>query len=232
MSLIKPYLPWLLVLVLTTGSGTVAGRLTNRWGPPPDRAAAAERLARVPDTFGDWRLLVEAPLEEGVAEMLQCAGWRNRSYRNRQTGDTVHVSILLGPPGPISVHTPEVCFTSQGHHLAGPAVARSYLVSSETPADRSNGPDPRPIAQFWKATFDPDLGESTTLIAYYGWCDGRSWRAPRHARLAFGGLPYLYKMQLATKVARRPGHQLADPCDDFLRQFVPALDRSGFYANE
>lgn len=232
MTTIKPYLPWLFVLALTTGSGAAAGLLTNRWGTPADMAAAAERLARVPDEFGDWRLLVEAPLEPEVIEMLQCEGWRSRAYRNLQTGDTVHISILLGPPGPISVHTPEVCFTSQGHHLSGPAVPRSYAAPPAGEATAPSSSRARPAAKFWKTTFDPVVGEATTLIAYYSWCDGDSWQAPRHARLAFGGLPYLFKMQLATHVVRRPGHESTDPCDDFLKQFVPALDRAGFYESE
>jgi uncharacterized protein DUF3485 len=228
----KPCLCWLLVLALTAGSGVVAGKLTNRWGTPPDMAEAAARLACVPDEFGEWRLSAEVPLEPGVAEMLECAGWRNRCYRNRQTGDTVSMAILLGPPGPISVHTPEICFSSQGHHVAVAADPRSYPAARESSRDRTGGPAPSPAAQFRKTTFDPVGGEKTTLIAYVGWCDGRSWQAPAHPRLAFGGLPYLYKLQLAAKAVRRPGHESVDPCDEFLRQFAPALEQAGFYAGE
>jgi hypothetical protein len=230
----RPYLPWLIVLAVTAGTGAVAGTLGNRWGTPPDMQTAAGRLARLPAEFGDWQLVDETPLEEHVVRILQCVASTNRAYRNQVSGETVHISLTLGPPGPTSVHSPEVCFSSQGFHVEFPAKRRSFSIrptqNTETGSDHL---DKQPVAAFqqdafWKTTFVPDRRESTRLIVYYGWCDGRGWLAPDYPRFAFGGLPYLYKVQLATKVATHV-QQDVDPCDDFVRALLPALSQSGFY---
>jgi hypothetical protein len=223
----RPYIPWLIAFALTAGSGAVAGALGNRWGTPPDMHAAVDRLGRLPAEFGDWQLVDESPLDEQIVEMLQCAGSTNRTYRNRRSGETIHMSLIVGPPGPTAVHTPEICFSSQGYHVDVPAERRKY-------ADRSSGSAPQPglptaTNDFWKTTFVPDHGPPLQLVAYYSWCDGRNWLAPGRPRFAFGGLPYLYKLQLAAKVTPHTGED-REPCDDFLRELLPALTRAGFYA--
>ena len=217
--MLRPFVPWLIVFAVTAGTGAVAGALGNRWGAPPDVQAAAGRLDRLPAEAGDWQLVDELPLDQDLVEMFQCIGSTNRTYRNRQSGETVHLSLIVGPPGPTSVHTPEICYSSQGYHVDVPAERRKYPTKNSE-ATVAN--------EFWKTTFAPDGRRPTRLIAYYSWCDGQTWRAPDRPRFAFGGLPYLYKVQLATKIMPRADED-RDPCDDFLRALLPALSQSGFY---
>lgn len=218
---LRPFLPWLLAAALTIGSGVVAGSFDGRWGPPPQLSAAAARLANVPKEFGDWSLQSDEPIDPQLTEMLQCAGGFNRSYRNRRTGDTIHMAMVLGLPGPISVHTPEVCYSSQGYHVEIPAQRISFrAVGAAT-------------AQVWKTTFAPDALSPEKLLAYYSWYDGTSWSAPEHARLAFGGRPFLFKLQLAAKFVTPTNAQTEHaPGDDFLAQFYPALSNAGFYQSQ
>jgi len=106
----------LLVAGLTLASGMIHGRLTNRWGPPTAMLAAAERLKGVPTECGDWRRMEkDLEMDETTINMLELEGWINRTYLHQPTGQTVHVAVLLGPPGRISVHTPEICFSSRDH---------------------------------------------------------------------------------------------------------------------
>ena len=104
-----------LVAALTTLSGVLQGRMHNRWGPSADVLSVANKLAEIPSQFGDWRLQSSEELGETAANMLECAGYIIRNYENQATGDVVSVTVLLGPPGPISVHTPEVCFGSRNY---------------------------------------------------------------------------------------------------------------------
>src|SRR3569623_1473453 len=216
LSRLRPFLPWVLAIVLTVGSGAVAGSFSNRWGQPAAMSDAVAQLAKVPKQFGDWTLQSDAEIDPHLVEMLQCAGGFNRSYRNRRTGDTVHMAIVLGPPGPISVHTPEVCYSSQGYHIATPAQRISFRTAGAAPA------------QVWKTTFAPDALSPERLVAYYSWFDGTAWSAPDYARLAFGGRPYLFKLQLAAKIVPTPD-AAADfsPGDDLLAQFYTALRSAG-----
>jgi hypothetical protein len=223
--MLRAYLPWLILLAVTAGSGVAAGKLGNRWGAPPDMHAAADRLSRLPAECGEWQLVDERPLDEALVEMLQCAASTNRAYRNRASGETVHVSLIVGPPGPTSVHTPEICFSSQGYHIDIPAERRTFA----TTAARRNGDAAAPVDEFWQTTFAPDRRQPDRLVACYSWCDGRRWLAPDHPRFAFGGFPFLYKMQLATKVSTETEKD-TDPCGDFLKALLPALVQSGFYS--
>lgn len=238
----RPYLSLLLVLALTAGSGALAGVLGSRWQAPPDTLDAAARLDRLPATFGEWELIDEMPFEESAAVILECARSSNRSYRHRESGETVHMAIFVGPPGPTSVHTPEICYSSQGFHLASSGQRRKYrpTASEAAPADAANarspsvatanGPGGAANHEFRKTVFLPDVRRPLKLIVYYGWCSGRLWQAPEQPRFSFGGLPYLYKIQLAAQVVTRLDQEDADPCDEFLGDFLPALAHSGFYS--
>lgn len=56
---------------------------------------------------GNWRLVRDAAFSEDVVSMLQCPAYMNRTYIHQQTGDVVLVTVLVGPPGPITAHTPK-----------------------------------------------------------------------------------------------------------------------------
>src|SRR5262245_29906799 len=106
-------LPPLTVLAVVAFSGAVHGVWTNRWAGSDGLAQAAARLEQVPLTLGDWdgRPLEVNPRE---AALTEAAGYVHRQYVNRRTGSVVSVALLCGRAGPISVHTPEVCYAGAG----------------------------------------------------------------------------------------------------------------------
>jgi hypothetical protein len=185
--------------------GVVHGRLTNRWGIQPDMQEAGRRLKNVPTEFGPWRQVVEHQLNERVASMLQCQGSVNRVYENAHTGQRVHVVVLLGPSGPISVHTPEVCYSS-----------RDYLITDDrikhTVGDNQD---------LWDLRLKSNRPGAAQLRVLYGWTNDGNWDATASPRFTYGGRPLLYKIQLSGPVASEPGDQEA--CDDFLKNFLPVL---------
>src|SRR5579863_4164034 len=107
------------VIALTILSGVVSGVLSNRWGAPARAQLSAAKLADLPDEFGDWQLQSELPIDKDVLEILQCVGNVHKIYRNRETGQLVNVVLLLGPPGPISAHTPEICYSTRDYEQLG-----------------------------------------------------------------------------------------------------------------
>ncbi len=238
-----PYFSWLIVLAFTAGSGALAGVWGHRWQAPPDIGDAAARLDRLPAAFGNWQLVDETPFEESAAAMLECARSSNRSYRHLESGETVHMATFVGPAGPASVHTPEICYSSQGFHLAVAGRPCKYGTSptATKPVDAADPASP-PLGtvntetggaakhEFRKTVFLPDIHRPVKLIVYYSWCDGRLWQAPDQPRFSFGGLPYLYKIQLAAQVVTRLDQEDSDPCDAFLRDFLPVLADNGFYS--
>ena len=172
-------------------AGTLAGGLVQRrssFGTPPEQLLdqAAHKLARpLPDRLGEWRLLQETELEERVADMLRCPAYVNRVYVHDQTGDRVSVIVLVGPSGPIAVHTPEICYSSRDFRI----------VSERVPS--SLGGDQESSQTFWEVGFESTDLSATHLRVLYAWSDGSRWNASQQPRWEYGSLPYLYKIQVA-----------------------------------
>jgi hypothetical protein len=108
-----------LVVGLTILSGVLHGRASNRWGPATDTLAAANKLKEIPNEFGDWRLQSSEELDKASQEQLQPTAYLVNKYQNRRTYDVVNMTLLIGRPGPISVHTPEVCFGTKNYKSRG-----------------------------------------------------------------------------------------------------------------
>jgi hypothetical protein len=119
---------------------------------------------------------------------------------------------MLGPPGPISVHTPEVCFSSRNFRINE---ARELVELATTP-DRTDA--------FWSLTFDARDAGQERLRVYYAWTTGRPWQASGSPRFQFSGQPCLYKIQLSCPAPVSGGSETSDSCRRFLEAFVPVLD--------
>jgi len=204
-----------LVVGLTILSGVLHGRASNRWGPVADTLAAANKLKEIPNEFGDWRLQSSEELGRDSQEQLQPAGYLVNRYQNRQTGDVVDMFLLLGPPGPVSVHTPEVCFGTKNYQSRG----ERQKVVIRGPA---GGDD-----EFWALDFKTISLRGDSLRTYYAWSPGDRWQALEDARFWSAGLPYLYKIQLSCLLP--PGttdpQSSDDPCRKFLQNFVPVAKK-------
>lgn len=204
--------PCLALVAMTLTAAGYEGWLENRWAEPVDRQLAQRRLANVPERIADWELDSSEPLEPSVVKMLRCSGYLNRIYRHRVTDERVQVAVLAGPSGPISVHTPEICYSSRDYQTV------------DAPRRMQVRPNDRPDEALWETTFRENGSEGGLLRVAYGWSAGDFWKAPSQPRFTFGGEPLLYKLQLA--VYQPPGAELeaTDACRIFLRDFLPVLD--------
>ena len=166
----RPLVSVLLVVVgvgLTLADGVIHGRLTYRWiGTPTERLRAADRLQEIPDRCGDWEVVSSKPLGEYVRSILQFESHISRVYVNRQTQQHVQVAVILGPFGPTSTHTPDICYTSRDYRI----LRQRQRVSVPSEHD--------PTSQFWVITLRSDQMNQDTQRVYYGWSDGGPWKAP------------------------------------------------------
>jgi len=206
----QPVLALALIAVLTLASGMMHGRMSNRWGTPPDMTAAGAELDQIPDQIGPWQLAATAELHEVAAETLETAGSVTRTYVNEETGEAVQLGLILGPAGPISVHTPDVCYSSRDFKQLDDR--RRVAVK---PADGSE-------ETFWCLTFQTNDLSGSLLRVYYAWSPGDHWSAPDQPRLTFGGNPYLYKIDVTSRMPPGTDFAKVDPSLDFLTLFVPA----------
>lgn len=203
---------WILIVGLTLASGGLAGWLGNRWGLPVDLLSAGKNLERVPAEFGDWLLESAEPLNTDTVEMLQCTGSTHRVYRNRTTGEAVTMALIVGPPGPTSVHTPEICYSSLDYRTI--SAPKRFRVPKRGSAD----------SVFWGMVLEAASLEGGKLSVAYAWNDEHGWVAVDRPRYKFGGAKLLYKLQLAAVVNGDSAPDQKDPCREFLRDFLPALD--------
>ena len=202
-------LPLVGALLITVAGGAWYGSYAQRWGPPVNLVAAATKLEQLPRQFGDWSLVEDLPFDEGTRKMLECAGHVNRRYINRVTGQGVNLAIIVGPPGPTAVHTPEICFSSRAYEQQG---ERTRLELEEGAGVGDS---------FWTLDFTTQNVLADGLRIYYAWSLGKDWEASDSPRYKFAAAPFLYKLQLAAPVpAGTVGD--ADIGKEFLEQFLQA----------
>jgi hypothetical protein len=193
-------------------TGLAQGYWTYRWSTPLGQQVAAERLARVPHDVGDWRG-EDLRLPEDHVQAAGLTGYVLRVYTNRFTGEVVTLLIVCGPPGPISVHTPDVCYGAVGYKMDGDPVRKT--VEAEGLADGST---------FWTADFkkprgDVDPGKRVT----WGWSTGGAWQAVNKPRLTFARARALYKLYVVRDLTPDSGRADADVGLAFLRRVLPEL---------
>ena len=190
-----------------TGDGRRYGYWTQRWGPSVDLQAAGDWVAAMPREVGEWRLVADRPMPEEILKTLECAGHVHRTYVHQGTGVEVNVALIVGPPGPTSVHTPEICYSSRAHEIAEPRKVWWFKPAGGL------------AHSFWSLTFRSRNAGSEALRVYYAWSRGDEWVASASPRFEFGGAPQLYKIQVSTQFDPTGQDESSDPC----RSFVDAL---------
>jgi hypothetical protein len=200
------------VLVLafaTVVSGFYVGRAAGRFGANPSAVAAQQLLSSpLPNRAGNWLMRKEKVLDPEVLKLMQCSAYSLRVYEHLQTGDRVTIAVLLGPPGPISVHTPEICYSS-----------RDFTVHKSR--TKISVEDSRGIGhEFWDVLLESHTSANISQRVLYAWSTGGSWEASNSPRFAYAGAPYLYKLQLAAGSRRTASGSDFDPSQDFLKSFL------------
>lgn len=201
----------MVAIALTLLTGGVYGHWTQRWGPPPDLRTAADWLATLPHQIGDWRMLEELTLADEVTQTLECAGYVNRIYVHVNTGNQINIAIVVGPPGPTSVHTPEICYSSRAYEIVGTRERQQFHSSGG------------PTHSLWSTFFKSRNAGSDTLEVYYGWSYGERWIASKSPRFEFGGRSVLYKIQLASLINSVGSDNLKNPCQNFIDSLLTSF---------
>jgi hypothetical protein len=199
-------LVWSLVAASTLAGGMLQGHFRNRWGGPESAQAAAEHLPRLPARVGEWETIQTTHLSENEQNTLQSYGHVGRVYRHQRTGETVNLSILVGPFGPTAAHTPEVCLSSSEYRPQG--VRQSLTLPGSADA-------------FWTVVFHSTDVEQRHLRVTYAWTFNGTWVAARQPRFQFAASPYLYKLSLSC--GSNDDAASLETCRQFLESLLPEL---------
>jgi hypothetical protein len=208
----------LVVVPLTVLPALLSGKYLNRWGDPPDLPRAAHSLERLPVQLGDWHVVHQGQsLSDFVCRELGLHGYLSRVYAHRLTGAEVHILVMVGQPGRLVRHPPTVCYANRNNQQIGPI--ELVALPQESTGSRFRMVEYRRPNQALDERF---------VVAYAHTVDG-TWDAPDSPRIAYGGSPFLYKVQLLTQ--KSPADEVADadpPIDaarERLEQFAVEFDR-------
>jgi hypothetical protein len=197
-------------VVAVVALGVAHGVTTDRWRPSGELEAALARLDRVPTRVGDW---VGEDLPEDPVTMARAGikGWVFRRYHNPRTREAVSVLLVCGRGGPISVHTPDVCYAGTGY--------RQLTDQRRTEVEWDGGER----SPFWALRFAKPGGVVPgQLEVCWAWSrDGRTWEAPENPRLVLARSPALYKLYVVWEFVPGTRGEAADTGRAFLRRALP-----------
>ena len=204
------YLLYPLAAGLILANAWLHGAWTGRWNDDATiLAAQAERVEALPLTLGDWE--GEAlEVDPRTVRKAGLVGHISRRYRNRLSGGEITMMLVCGRPGPISVHTPEICYRGAGYEMADAAVP--FPVTGTAHA-------------FWLGVFQkPKPSVAPPLKIYWAWNADGSWQAPGNPRLCYAHCPALFKLYVVNKLTPSDNPSATDAAQEFLQRVIPVLE--------
>lgn len=195
--------------------GIAVGIWSGRWSESHQLKQAVVRLGRVPRDIGEWTGR-DVELDRREVEGAGLAGYLSRRYENHRDGRVIDVVLMCGLPGPVSVHTPDVCYRGAGYKLTAPP-------SRWSPPEEADGRS----AVFWTARFALDDGVTQGVRRIlWTWHAGPGWDAPDNPRLTFARFPALYKLYVIQEMGQPDDQAVDGPYDDFIRALLPELEKA------
>jgi hypothetical protein len=204
----------IIVALITITVSRVSGHLFGRWGTFPGQDVASAELKKLPMQIGYWHAEEEDTLDNSAISMLRIQNaYIARRYKHATTQEVVHLTLMVGPTGKITVHTPEVCFGGRDYEKEATRVSVPITVQLA---------DGKEVADaFWRVKFvGRSAGDANNRISfYYAISVGDAWNAIENPRATFQKYRYVYKLQAQ---ARSTSNE-EDSAKKFLEECLPTI---------
>ena len=183
------YLGIIVIVAFTVGITVYSGTLWGRWGTFQGLDEARETLKSLPMTIGNWEAESEGELDSVSVAMLRIQdSYIFRTYKHRETQAFVRMTLMVGPTGKITVHTPKVCFGGKDYEMESDNTRVEFAVLSGD-NDISD--------TFWRIIFaGRSLDVSSRIAFYWAVSPGDTWSAVENPRITFQRYRYVYKIQV------------------------------------
>lgn len=218
--MLQRFLPLISFGAMVVAVGAVHGLYSNRWSTSADLNERIRRLESVPAVLGDWHAEVDAEgkiIDRLTEDELRGSGIKGHfygHYTNGITGESVNLLIVCGRSGPISVHTPDVCYGGSGFEQIGEQVRKDISINRE---------EKRSV---WALKFkSPSTLARSQIEVNWAWNGGSGWMAPESPRWTFAGYSSLYKLYVVRELSSLPSAKDQDPSVSFLQTFLPELEK-------
>jgi hypothetical protein len=184
----------------------VHGATTQRWKLFVSASHMMDALHSQKVQLSDYQA-EEIPSEMPLKEKSQATCNR---YVSMSQNQTVMVSIITGPPGSVSTHTPDVCYPSSGYTMLRPPVR-------ETVDLPGGGQASYYVSEFEKKTATQVVRQRVR----WSWSADGLWNAPDRPRFAYLKEPELAKVYIVTPFPEMETNFSSDD-SPVIRQFVAA----------
>lgn len=203
----------LAVVVFTLGPAVLHGSYSGRWGTPPQQSTAAAAIDEFPRQLGEWVAVADGePLTPRIQKELGVAGYIHRAYRHPDLERTALVLLMVGQPGPLVRHPPDICYGSRANTLLD-----EDRVRVPTSGDQ-------PASEFRVLSYEPNTQLLESFQVAYAFSAGGTWSVPRMPRIAFGGEPLLYKAQVQVPEQSEVEGDAEKAMELLLTEFVAAFN--------
>ncbi len=206
-------LPVVAAAILVLVCGVVHGLWNERWGTGGAVDDAVALLGNVPRDVGDWRG-TDLELSPEEVRAARIAGYCYRRYENARNRHAVVMLLVCGRPGPIAVHTPDVCFEGAGYKR----------VTSPSPFALAYAAEGREGTFRTMRLRQEEAAFPTELRVFWSWHAGGAWQAPDQPRLSLARHRALYKLYILRSTNDEEVRPEDDPCVAFMRLLLPRLD--------
>jgi len=110
------------VILMTALPAFLQGRFVNRWDEPPNLNLAGRQLHQFPRQVGLWQSAADSrSLSDALCRELGLEAHFHRQYIHDETGDRLHVLLMVGRPGRLVRHPPDVCYANRANQQIGEA---------------------------------------------------------------------------------------------------------------
>jgi Protein of unknown function (DUF3485) len=212
------YLLILLTFLAVIIPGIAHGLLTDRWFVSRQLEEFTARLANVPMDIQDWQG-EDVTIDPRQIAQADIAAYVARRFTHSSSRIQINVLLCCGRSGPLSVHSPEICYGGVGFDKVTKLDSKFSL----------NDPNQISAGEFKEATFKKAGPVPEFLEIYWAWnCKG-DWEVPAEPRVAFGGQPALYKLYVVCPYSKESQlKETQDACQSFFKVLLPKLHKTLF----
>jgi len=183
------------IAAITVAVTVYSASLSGRWGAFKGLEEARAVLRSlpleipIPGTGGAWIAEGDRDLGNIAESMLQIQNsYIFRVYRNSLTQETVFLTLMVGPTGRVTVHTPDICFGGRDFEKEA---ERSRV---EIEVELHSGD--KVVDTFWRINFvGRSLDVDNRISFYYAVSTGSAWSAIEAPRWTFRTYRYVYRIQ-------------------------------------
>jgi hypothetical protein len=211
------YLPYIVVLAAIAGFTYLEGVVSERWTGAGEAARrSAVVLKEIPTRIGEWEGEDEE-VDDEIQRVAGAQGFISRIFRNKRTGETVSVWLVVGHAHYTAAHTPDICYPSAGF--------RQYQKNARFNLDVDGK-----SVEFWTGLFrqDQGLGVSNQRV-FWTWflpqpgATELEWKAPESPRFTFGGARALFKLYFTAAAADESERPEESVALEFAKEFLPVV---------